>query len=79
MRWHTIDTVPDSVAVDLWVRSACNENYSRRACNVCMVGGEWIGAGSPQPEYGEYATHWAPIPRGPDYDDGRLVPPAKDA
>ena len=64
--WQPIETMPDRKGVDVWIVSAGNENYGRRACNVCTVDGQWFGEGSPEYQYGEYPTHWMPLPKRPE-------------
>ena len=66
MNWRPIETMPEQLAVDVWIRSSNNENYGRRACHVCVVDGNWFGKDAPQFQFGEYPTHWMNIPCSPD-------------
>lgn len=63
--WKPISTAPNQKAFDAWIASENNPEYGRRACGVLLVDGEWFGDGKPDKRYGEYATHWMPLPEAP--------------
>ena len=59
--WQPIETLPEAVAVDLWIKSVNNPNYGRRAVDACRIDDKWFGKDFPNEEYGEYASHWMRI------------------
>ena len=63
--WQPIETMPEDKAVDVWVKSRDNPDYSRRACHVARIAGIWYGEDMPVARYGEYASHWMPLPAAP--------------
>ena len=56
--WQPIDTLPERMCVDLWIKSEDNETYGRRAPDGCVVDGIYHGNNPPDRTYGEYASHW---------------------
>jgi len=64
--WQPIETMPEDKAVDVWVKSRDNQDYSRRACHVAIIAGIWYGEDMPVARYGEYASHWMPLPPPPE-------------
>lgn len=65
MEWQPIKTIPQEKAVDVWIVSEGNPGYGRRGTHVCLVGNEWFGTDAPDRRWGEYATHWMPLPAPP--------------
>lgn len=63
--WQPIETIPDNMVVDLFIKSTLNPEYGRRATHIANVGGRYFGRGVPETEYGEYASHWMYIPEPP--------------
>ena len=66
MEWQPIETMPHKRCVDVWVKSYENESFGRRATDVCIVDGIWYGEKPPRGEFGEYASHWTPLPEAPN-------------
>ncbi len=64
-QWLPIETAPESIAIDLWCKSTSNPAYGRRVTQVCLVGDNWYGGNLPNPAFGEYASHWMPLPAAP--------------
>jgi len=65
-QWQPIETAPEHKCVDMWVKSHDNPNFGRRAVDVAKVDGKWYGCNLlPDSKYGEYASHWMPLPAGP--------------
>ena len=67
-KWQPIETMPEKIAVDVWIRSERVSGYGRRATGVCRIGDRWFGNYLPDPDYGEYPTHWMLLPAPPDAD-----------
>ena len=65
--WQPFETVPEQQTIDIWIKSYNNANYGRRATNVTYVASanKWYGCNLPQEQFGEYVSHWMPIPSAP--------------
>jgi hypothetical protein len=63
--WQPIETVPEDVYVDVWVKSRENSSYGKRVCNVFRLNNKWFGATRPDEWHSEYAAFWMPLPKPP--------------
>ena len=64
--WRTIDSAPkDGRSFDVWVKSTKNPDYGVRLTGVYYVQGVLCGSRFPNSSWGEYASHWMPLPAAP--------------
>ena len=64
--WRTIDSAPkDGRSFDVWVKSTKNPDYGVRMTGVYYVQGVLCGSRFPNSPWGEYASHWMPLPAAP--------------
>ena len=64
--WRTIDSAPkDGRSFDVWVKSTKNPDYGVRMTGVYYVQGVLCGSRFPNSSWGEYASHWMPLPAAP--------------
>ena len=66
MEWQPIQTAPKNKAIDIFIKSQENPIFGRRATNVCIVEGKWYGDKLPEDRFGEYVSHWMPLPKAPE-------------
>lgn len=65
--WQPIETAPTLRAVNFYIKSIHSDNYGRIAYEICKdADGEYLGSGSPNKKYGEYASHWCEIIKRPE-------------
>lgn len=64
--WKPIETAPkDGTSFDIWVKSTKNPDYGVRMTGVCFSGSVIWGRCVPNSSFGQYASHWMPLPQPP--------------
>lgn len=65
--WQPIETAPkDGTPFDVWVKSTKNTTYGVRMAEVYFSNGVICGRRFPDASFGEYASHWMPLPTSPE-------------
>lgn len=61
--WQPINTLPENTLIDIWVKSTHNPMYGVRMTDVHVSNNKWYGLRIPNPEFGEYVSHWLIVDR----------------
>lgn len=68
-RWQTVETIPEDIFVDVFMKSKENPLFGTRVCNVCKskhVTGGWTGIPDHLKASYIYVSHWMPRPHNPE-------------